>query len=295
MSTWAATSTCTPRCARHTAPRVSALCRAGRYAALAGALAAGAAAGERLADPRTMRSRAGAVLRALGVRVETTTVATAAVGTGTSGAVPCHTATVRATPHGGPLSVPRPAGGGPGPGTLVVADHISWLDVMALLAVEPVTALAKREIGRWPLLGPLARKAGTRFIDREGVRELPRVVADLAALLRGGRSVLVFPQGTTWCSAAAGRFRRATFQAALDAGAPVRPVTVSYVQHGVPSTVAAYLGDEGFGSSLHRVAGAGGLTVRVAVHPPLEPAGDRRALAERAQRAVCAGELPAHG
>ncbi|MFD7664619.1 lysophospholipid acyltransferase family protein [Streptomyces sp. NPDC059788] len=289
MNAWAAASTCTPRCARHTAPRVSAPRRVARYAGLAGALAAGAAAGERLADPATMRLRAAAVLRALGVRVETVTGGSGAADAPGAYGSSC---TAAPAPYGGPLSVPRPPGG---PGTLIVADHISWLDVMALLAVEPATALAKREIGRWPLLGPLARKAGTRFIDRGELRELPHVVADLARILRGGRSVLVFPQGTTWCSAAAGRFRRATFQAAIDAGAPVRPVTVSYTQHGVPSTVAAYLGDEGFGRSLHRVAGAGGLTVRVAVHPPLEPVGDRRALAERAQRAVCAGERPAHG
>ncbi|MFH9422334.1 lysophospholipid acyltransferase family protein [Streptomyces sp. NPDC017529] len=276
MNPWAAASTCTPRCARHTVPRVPALRLAGRYAALAGALVRGAVAGERLADPRTMRLRAAAVLRALGVRVEITASGPAAAP----------------GPYGGPLSVPRTAGG---PGTLIVADHISWLDVITLLAVEPVTVLAKREIGEWPLLGPLARKAGTRFIDRAGLRELPRVVAELAGILRGGRSVLVFPQGTTWCSAGAGRFRRATFQAAVDAGAPVRPVTVGYVQHGVPSTVAAFLGDEGFGSSLRRVAGAGGLTVRVTVHPPTAPAADRRVLAERAQRAVCGGEPPAHG
>ncbi|MFH8597612.1 lysophospholipid acyltransferase family protein [Streptomyces rimosus] len=268
MNAWAATSTCTPRCARQAAPRVSALRLACRYAALAGALAAGAAAGERLADRRTMRLRAAAVLRALGIRVAVT------------------------VPGAGALSVPRPPGG---PGTLIVADHISWLDVLTLLAVEPVTVLAKGEVGRWPVLGPLARKAGTRFIDREGLRALPHVVAELAGLLREGRSVLVFPQGTTWCSAAAGRFRRATFQAAVDAGAPVRPVTVTYAQHGIPSTVAAFLGDEGFGRSLHRVAAAGGLTVRVTVHPPLEPAGDRRALAERAQRVIRAGEPPAHG
>ncbi|KAA6224378.1 1-acyl-sn-glycerol-3-phosphate acyltransferase [Streptomyces albofaciens JCM 4342] len=247
-----------------------------------------------------MRLRAAAVLRALGVRVAVTVPgaadapgayggARAAGGPGTYGSP---RAAPAPAPGRGPLSVPRPPDG---PGTLIVADHISWLDVLTLLAVEPVTVLAKREIGRWPLLGPLARKAGTRFIDREGLRTLPHVVAELAGLLREGRSVLVFPQGTTWCSAAAGRFRRATFQAAVDAGAPVRPVTVAYAQHGMPSTVAAFLGDEGFGRSLHRVAAAGGLTVRVTVHPPLEPAGDRRVLAERAQHVIRAGEPPAHG
>ncbi|MFK8846257.1 lysophospholipid acyltransferase family protein [Streptomyces sp. Ac-502] len=166
---------------------------------------------------------------------------------------------------------------------------MSWLDIPALLAVEPVTLLAKREIGDWPLVGALARRAGTRFIDRDNPRHLPATVASLADLLRSGRSVAAFPQATTWCSVAYGAFRRATFQAALDAGAPVRPVTIAYEQQGLPSTVAGFLGDEEFLSSVRRVVGARGLTVRVTVHPPLLPhsgAHDRRALAERARAAV---------
>ncbi|TVL92598.1 hypothetical protein CD790_10595 [Streptomyces sp. SAJ15] len=190
-----------------------------------------------------------------------------------------------------------PAPGGPVPGTLVVANHISWLDVLALLAVEPVTMLAKREVAGWPVVGGLVRRAGTLFIDRDSLRGVPDAVAGLAERLRSGRSVMVFPQGATWCSGAGGRFRRATFQAALDVGAPIRPVTLSYVQHRMPTTVAAFVGEDDFASSLRRIAGAGGLAVRVRVHRPLPPArgvDDRRALAARAQ-AVIRGAVPEAG
>ncbi|MFI9028190.1 lysophospholipid acyltransferase family protein [Streptomyces sp. NPDC053560] len=264
MSPWAVASPCTPVCATHAVPLVSRAERSRRYAALAAALAGGAAAGPRLADPRIMRLRARAVLRALGLRLETS------------------------TPE---LSVPRGPGG---PGTLIVADHISWLDVIAVLAVEPATPLAKREVAEWPFFGTLARRAGAEFIDRDGLRTLPHTVGRLAATLRAGRSVLVFPQGTTWCTEAGGGFRRATFQAAIDAGAPVRPVTITYAQHGAPSTVAAFLGEEDFASCLHRVIGADGLTVRVTAHPRLEPAGDRRALAAEAHAAICGSRPPVH-
>ncbi|MFG2651940.1 lysophospholipid acyltransferase family protein [Streptomyces sp. NPDC048436] len=257
-------SVCGPGCVTRSAPRVSAAEVARRYAALAYEIGLGVAQGERLAGPRALRARARGILGALGVELERGRA-------------------------GRRLTV----GGGSGPGTLIVANHISWLDVVALLAVEPVTVLAKREVGQWPVIGTLARRAGSQFIDRDGLRQLPGVVSELSDTLRSGRSVLVFPQATTWCSVSGGRFRRATFQAAADAGAPVRPVTLRYYQHGARSTTAAFLGDETFGASLHRVARARGLTVRVTAHTPLYGS-DRGKLAADAQAAVGAEELAAH-
>ncbi|MBW5425643.1 1-acyl-sn-glycerol-3-phosphate acyltransferase [Streptomyces sp. BG9H] len=254
-SPWAVDRGCPASCAADPEPRVPLGELARRYAALTYTLTRAAARGDRLADPRILRGEARAALGALGVRLE--------------------------AGHPERLS----AGGG-GVGTLVVANHISWLDAVALLAVEPVSVLAKREVGQWPVIGTLARRAGTRFIDRGGsLRQLPHVVRELAGVLRGGTSVLVFPQATTWCSAGGGRFRRAVFQAAADAGAPVRPVTVAYRQGGAPSAAAAFLGDEEFTASLRRVAAARGLTVRIAAHAPLRGT-DRRELAAAAHRSV---------
>ncbi|WP_306337573.1 1-acyl-sn-glycerol-3-phosphate acyltransferase [Streptomyces sp. KL118A] len=258
MSAWTVDRGCPASCAADPDPRVSLGELARRYATLTYALTRAVARGDRLAEPSALRAEARAVLGALGVGVEA------------QGA--------------GPLSV-RPEGAG-GVGTLVVANHISWLDVIALLAVEPVSVLAKREVGQWPVVGALARRVGTRFIDRDGSpRGLPVLVAELADSLRAGVSVLVFPQATTWCSVPGGRFRRAAFQAAADAGAPVRPVTVEYRQGGAPSTAAAFLGEEDFTASLRRVAGARCLSVRVTAHAPLWGT-DRRMLADAARRAV---------
>ncbi|MEU7223871.1 lysophospholipid acyltransferase family protein [Streptomyces chrestomyceticus] len=264
MSTWDVRSECTTGCAEHAVPRVPFTETARRCAAFAHAAGRALRDGERMAEPARLRAHARAVLGSIGVRLVVETPGETAAG----------------------LSVPAAS---PPRGTLVVANHISWLDIPALLAVEPVTLLAKREVGDWPLVGTLARRAGTRFIDRDSPRQLPATVAALAGMLRSGRSVAAFPQATTWCSVGYGVFRRATFQAALDAGAPVRPVTIAYEQHGLPSTVAGFLGDEEFLSSVRRVIGARGLTVRVTVHPPLQShsgAHDRRALAELARAAV---------
>ncbi|MFG3252723.1 lysophospholipid acyltransferase family protein [Streptomyces sp. NPDC048172] len=260
MSPWGVQPLCTPGCAAHAAPRVPRGAAVRRCAGLARVLARAFARGERLAEPETLRAEARRVLAALGVRLS---------------AVP------------GPLTVP-----GVGTGTLVVANHVSWLDVIALLAVEPVPFVAKREVGAWPVIGTLVRRAGTRFLDREGLRALPGAVAELSGGLRAGRSVLVFPQATTWCGADGGRFARATFQAAVDAGAPVRPVTVEYAQRGRTSTAPGFFGDEAFAASLRRVAEAGELTARVRAHPPLTGGGDRRALAAAAREAVTGVPVP---
>ncbi|SFQ41426.1 1-acyl-sn-glycerol-3-phosphate acyltransferases [Amycolatopsis arida] len=183
----------------------------------------------------------------------------------------------------------------PGPtGTLVVANHVSWLDVVALVALEPMAFLAKREVGRWPVLGSLSARLGTVFVDRSALRSLPADIGRVAALLRAGRSVVVFPEATTWCGPPGGRFRRAAFQAALGAGAPVRPVTFAYTQGGRPSTVAAFVGDDTLAASLGRVLRADDLRLRITAHPPLPPVGDRRALAAAAREAVCGADGLAH-
>ncbi|UNZ15798.1 lysophospholipid acyltransferase family protein [Streptomyces sp. 891-h] len=264
MSPWAVSSPCTAECASHRLPPVTAAVRARRYVALTTALAHGVATGPRLVRREVLRARARGVIRALGLELETSTTA---------------------------LTRPRRPGE---PGSLIVSDHISWLDALALFAVEPATTLAKREVAQWPLFGTLARQAGVRFIDRDRLRTLPGTVAQVTATLRDGRSVVVFPQGTTWCTESGSGFRRAMFQAAIYADAPVRPVTVSYRQRGMPSTVAAFLGDDSFGSSLHRVISARELRVSVMAHPELRPLPDRRRLAVSAHAAIRGTEAPAH-
>ncbi|GAA3430631.1 hypothetical protein GCM10018954_002320 [Kutzneria kofuensis] len=167
-----------------------------------------------------------------------------------------------------------------GRGTLIVANHVSWLDIPALLAIEPLRLLAKREVADWPLIGAMARRSGTIFIERDNLRSLSVTVARLAHALRSGCSVLVFPEGTTWCGREMGVFRRAAFQAALDADAPVRPVTISY-----STPIAAYVGDDTLVASLSRVARARDLRVRLTAHP-LVHGEDRRELAAAARRSI---------
>lgn len=170
---------------------------------------------------------------------------------------------------------------------LFVANHRSWVDVLALATVTRGRLLAKQEVAAWPIVGVLARRVGTLFVDRARLRALPAGVGAVTAVLRAGDDVVVFPEGTTWCGAAAGPFRRAAFQAALDAAVPVRPVAVRFrLDDGAATLAPAFVGDQTLLDSLIRVLRTRHVTCEVTVLPPLLPIGDRRALARRAQEAI---------
>ncbi|WP_344138809.1 lysophospholipid acyltransferase family protein, partial [Luedemannella flava] len=155
---------------------------------------------------------------------------------------------------------------------LVVANHVSWLDIPALLAVGTMRVVAKSDVRGWPLVGALAARVGTIFIDRTRLRSLPRTVADVATALRSGHSVLAFPEGSTWCGRVGGRFHPAVFQAAADARVPVRPVSLTFrLADGTPTTVAAFVGEESLLDSVRRVVATRGLVVEVTVRRPVEP------------------------
>ena len=192
---------------------------------------------------------------------------------------------VRFEVHGGDGFVAAEAGRG----ALVVNNHISWLDIVAINAVRPMRALAKREIADWPVLGRLVARGGSIFLDREALSTLPATIAELAAALRRGSLVNVTPEGTTWCGLASGRFTTATFQAAIDGGVPVRPIALRYrLADGRETTQPAFVGTESLIDSLRRVARLRGLVLEMRVCEEIAPgrAANRRELAALAESAV---------
>jgi 1-acyl-sn-glycerol-3-phosphate acyltransferase len=176
-----------------------------------------------------------------------------------------------------------------GRGVLVVHNHISWLDVVAVSAVRPMRALAKSEIARWPVLGWLVSAGGSVYVDRAALRSLPATVTRLAGVLRGGSMVAVTPEGTTWCGLTRGRFRPAAFQAAIDGGVPVLPVALRFrLRAGEATTAPAFIGTETIVESVRRVVALRGLVLEVHVLDEIAPgrAADRRELAALAETAV---------
>ncbi|MFI1356093.1 lysophospholipid acyltransferase family protein [Streptomyces sp. NPDC020898] len=174
----------------------------------------------------------------------------------------------------------------PAGGLLLVANHISWLDIPLLAAVRPARMLAKAEIRQWPVAGVLTASSGALFIERDRLRALPQTVAKIADALRAGTAVVAFPEGSTWCGKAQGPFHRAVFQAALDAGVPVQPVHIHYrLAGGGASTAPAFVGEDSLLASVWRVVSARGLVAEVGVREAIAPGShpDRRALARAAQ------------
>jgi 1-acyl-sn-glycerol-3-phosphate acyltransferase len=174
-------------------------------------------------------------------------------------------------------------GPAPRPGSLLVANHVSWLDIVALYSVVPVRLVAKHDVREWPGIGATAGRSGAIFIDRTRPKTLPGTVGEVAAALRGGRSVALFPEGTTYCGTEHGPFRPALFQAAIDAGAPVVPISISY-----DSTEAAFVGEDTLWESVLRVARVRRLTVTLVAAPALRPesGAGRGALARAAQSSL---------
>ncbi|MFI6600555.1 lysophospholipid acyltransferase family protein [Nonomuraea sp. NPDC050536] len=209
---------------------------------------------------------AGLMLRALGLRVEITEAVTPA----------------------------------PDEGALLVANHISWLDPLVMAATVPSRPLAKREVGEWPLIRTLAAGSGALFIDRDRLSALPSAVATIASALRAGDTVIAFPEGTTWCGRGMGTFRPAVFQAAIDAGAAVRPATLRYREGESTSTRGCYVGEDSLLASLLRVAATRHLVVEVTIAAPVRLAPSelrheaRAALARIAEAQVRTGVIDRH-
>jgi 1-acyl-sn-glycerol-3-phosphate acyltransferase len=168
----------------------------------------------------------------------------------------------------------------------VVANHLSWTDIIALASVEPFVFLAKSEVARWPALGLLARVQGTIFVERGARRDIPRVNAALVDVLQSGRDVVVFAEGTSTDGARPPRFKPSHFDAARDADAVIAPVALFYSDGARPVDLGWY-GEMTFLPHLWGLMKRGGACCHLVFGAGVEPRGkDRKALAEQAQEQV---------
>lgn len=173
--------------------------------------------------------------------------------------------------------------------SLVVANHVSWLDIFAINAVQPVRFVSKAEAAHWPLIGPLVRGVGTLFIERERAQDVVRVIHQMAQCLQQGDHVGVFPEGTTGYGHALLPFHANLFQAACikEHPVPVQPVLLFYADQrsGRFSRAASYVGEETMVGSLWRMSAAPRLRIEVNYLPPIQ-ANTRRALTQQTRDAL---------
>jgi 1-acyl-sn-glycerol-3-phosphate acyltransferase len=175
-----------------------------------------------------------------------------------------------------------------GGNVLIVANHVSWLDIFVLNAVCPVRFVAKAELARWPLVGRLVRGSGTLFIERARRRDTHRVNQTVTDALAGGDVVALFPEGTTSDGASVLPFKSSLLQSIVDASGHVQPLALRYrTPDGARSTAPAYVGDDTFASSFWRVCGVPRLHVDLVPLQRVPAAGrHRRAVADEAEAAI---------
>jgi 1-acyl-sn-glycerol-3-phosphate acyltransferase len=147
---------------------------------------------------------------------------------------------------------------------LLVANHLSWLDILVVHAARHCRFVSKAEVHHWPLIGAMAAAGGTLFIERASRRDAMRVVHHMAETLQAGDMLAIFPEGTTSDGSVLLPFHANLIQAAISAHAPVMPVGLRYVQaDGQPSRAVLYIGDDTLVGSVLRTLGAPAFSARV--------------------------------
>ena len=122
--------------------------------------------------------------------------------------------------------------------TLIVANHISWLDIIALSSIRSIVFMAKSDVKQWPLFGLLVAASGTLFIDRGNKSALRQAIDALAIPLRQGRTTAIFPEGTTTDGSSVQPFYSGLFSAAITTESYIQPVAISYHRNNQRDSVA---------------------------------------------------------
>ena len=174
--------------------------------------------------------------------------------------------------------------------SMVVANHVSWLDIFVVHSLYPSHFVAKAEIRAWPLAGWLAEKAGTVFIARGNRRDLRHIFKGLVTSLEQGERVAFFPEGTTAAQGSLLPFHANLFEAAIDAKVPVQPFALTYqdASGGLHPSVD-FIGETSFAESIILILNGPPVQAQLAILPPLPTEGaHRRELAEASHKAVAA-------
>jgi len=173
---------------------------------------------------------------------------------------------------------------------VLVANHINYFDPVVIASQLPLTAVAKREVANWPLVGEFCKRLGVLFVDRDDPQSGARVLRSALRALAQDVSVLVFPEGTTTRGERVLPFKRGIFGAALRASVPVVPVALRYERED-----AAWVGDDTFLPHYVRTMAQPCTRVCIQFLPALSFARDRtaEALAESARHAI-AGSVLTH-
>ena len=180
---------------------------------------------------------------------------------------------------------------------LVVANHVSWLDIPMLSAVAPLSFIAKKEVGTWPFVSSLARLQRTVFVDRERRTAVGQVASEMSKRLSEGDVLVLFAEGTSTDGNRVLPFKTALFSAAFSEGNPdlcVQTLSLTYTRlHGIPlgradRSLVGWYGDMEMGDHAWALLKAGPLDARIVIGDPvpLSQFQGRKQLAEHTEAIV---------
>lgn len=170
------------------------------------------------------------------------------------------------------------------PGALVIANHISWIDISVLGSRLLVVFLANQAIRRWPVLGTVIHRGGTLFIEQG--RGVAGALIEVTTALQNTQAVLIFPEGRTTDGITMRRFQPRLFQAAIESGAAIQPVAIRYEDpHARQLTHISYR-DVDLLPSLWAIVSGEKVIAAVHLCPPIPATTDRNTLSQQTEAAI---------
>lgn len=185
------------------------------------------------------------------------------------------------------LAVPPDRPGSPA--ALIVCNHVSWLDIFVVLAFRPAHFVAKIEIASWPMIGRLVRGAGTLFIERGRRHAVHQLNERIESMLNAGRSVAIFPEGTTSDGRRLLPFHANLLEPAVRAGAPVIPLGLRYLTpEGAHCDAIEFTGSTSLAESMLRIFGGSRVIAELSPLPVVHGA-TRHSIAQAARQSLAQG------
>ncbi|OSI13396.1 lysophospholipid acyltransferase family protein [Neisseria canis] len=173
---------------------------------------------------------------------------------------------------------------------LVVANHVSWLDIFAISALCPSGFIAMKEMQSWPILGKIAANAGTVFIDRKNRKDISPINHAISTALAEGHNVCFFPESATSSGIGLLPFKAALFESAIQADAAIQPIALRYYDNTGSRTTVPSFANVNLIQSVWRILSMDEMTVTMDFAPPIMPSEhpekDRFALKDMAETLI---------
>jgi 1-acyl-sn-glycerol-3-phosphate acyltransferase len=170
---------------------------------------------------------------------------------------------------------------------LIIANHLSYADILTLSSIVPCAFIAKKEVRSWPIFGWIAAKAGTLFVDRERRLETAKFNESIEEALRSGLKVVLFPEGTSSDGSSVLPFRPSLFEPAIASGAAITPAWLGYeASSGSVANDVCYWGDMTLVPHLFRMFAIRSITAHVRFGSPMRGMRDRKQAADATRAEV---------